>query len=152
MKTTQTLDLENKLFKYLQGIGKYCVFECQLSNYLTQYKRISGKKVGIVDCICINTDEIVYCYELKVTKSDFHSKNGHNFFGHYNYYVMPNELFEEIKEEIPTHIGVLVPYKNTLKSVKKSKKQILELPFDDIKDYMFRSLYREYQKYFPQRY
>lgn len=144
MKSKETTDLENKLFRYLQKIGNYCVFECQLGNYLT-------KKAGIVDCICINTNNIVYCYELKVSKSDFHSKNGHNFYGNFNYYVIPVELFEKIKDEIPKDIGVLIPYKNSLKSVKKAKKKKLELSITDIKDYMFRSLYREYQKFFKMR-
>lgn len=30
-----------------------------------------------------------YCYEVKSSVEDFHSKNGHNFLGDYNYYVMP---------------------------------------------------------------
>ena len=148
MKTEQTKDLEKRLFKYLQGMGKYCVFECQLSDYLT----FSRTKAGIVDCICINTKETVYCYEIKVTKSDFHSSHGHNFYGNFNYYVLTQELFEEIKDEVPKDIGVLINYENTLKSVKKAKRKELTIPLKELKDYMFRSLYREYQKYFPQKY
>jgi hypothetical protein len=30
-----------------------------------------------------------YCYEIKSSVEDFNSKNGHNFLGDYNYYVMP---------------------------------------------------------------
>ena len=30
-----------------------------------------------------------YCYEVKSSVEDFHSKNGHNFIGDFNYYVMP---------------------------------------------------------------
>ena len=143
MKSEETIDLEKRLFLYLQKMGNYCVFECQLGNYLTRTER----KAGIVDCICINTDKKVYCYELKVSKTDFHSKNGHNFYGNYNYYVMTKSLYEEIKEEIPNEIGVLINYNSTLKSVKKAKKKELTIPFEEIKNYMFRSLYREYQKY-----
>ena len=36
-----------------------------------------------------------YCYEVKSSVEDFHSKNGHNFLGDYNYYVMPEEVYEQ---------------------------------------------------------
>ena len=53
-------------------------------------------------------DVLITCYEIKVTKADFHSKNGHNFVGNANYYVMPKALYEEIKNEIPDEIGVII--------------------------------------------
>jgi len=49
----------------------------------------------------------VYCYEIKVTKADFMSKNGHNFVGNYNYYVIPLNLYHEVKDLIPPDIGVI---------------------------------------------
>lgn len=39
-----------------------------------------------------------YCYEVKSSVADFHSKNGHNFIGDWNYYVMPKEVFDEVKK------------------------------------------------------
>lgn len=33
-----------------------------------------------------------YCYEVKSSVEDFRSKNGHNFIGDYNYYVMPHDV------------------------------------------------------------
>ena len=47
-----------------------------------------------------------YCYEIKSSVEDFHSKNGHNFIGDFNYYVMPEAVFEAVKNLIPYHIGV----------------------------------------------
>lgn len=47
-----------------------------------------------------------YCYEIKSSVEDFHSPNGHNFIGDYNYYVMPEEVFEKVKDEIPSNVGV----------------------------------------------
>ena len=47
-----------------------------------------------------------YCYEVKSSVEDFHSKNGHNFLGDYNYYVMPEEVYEQIKKESPYQVGV----------------------------------------------
>ena len=67
------------------------------------------------------------CYEIKSSVNDFHSPNGHNFIGDYNYYVMPSSVFEKIGEEIPWKIGVLIPTtqeeKETLRVVKGSKKK-----------------------------
>ena len=63
-----------------------------------------GKKR--VDFMMTNTRGIVWCYEIKVSKSDFHSKHGYIFEGHYNYYVMTLELYEKVKDEIPDGVGV----------------------------------------------
>lgn len=59
-----------------------------------------------------------YCYEVKSSIDDFHSKNGHNFIGDFNYYVMPLEVYEKIKDEIPFRVGVYVPNENGLKVVR----------------------------------
>ena len=42
-----------------------------------------------------------YCYEIKSSVEDFHSKNGHNFIGDYNYYVMPSEVYQKVSALIP---------------------------------------------------
>lgn len=49
-----------------------------------------------------------YCCEVKSCVEDFKSKNGHNFLGDYNYYVMPLSVYEWTVSEIPNGIGVLV--------------------------------------------
>ena len=49
----------------------------------------------------------IICFEIKVTKSDFHSKHGHNFIGNLNYYVMPYSLYKQVENEIPENIGVI---------------------------------------------
>ena len=71
-----------------------------------------------------------YCYEVKSSVEDFHSKNGHNFLGDYNYYVMPEDVFERVENEIPYYVGVFIPDKLNyrgewcdLKSVKKAKRK-----------------------------
>lgn len=91
-----------------------------------------------------------YCYEVKSSVEDFHSKNGHNFLGDYNYYVMPEEVFEKVKNEIPYHVGVFVPdsmhYQGewyNLKSVKKAKRKSRERPVSEMLLMMFRSTNRE---------
>lgn len=63
--------------------------------------------------------------EIKVTKDDFHSKHGHNFVGNANYYVMPKELYNEVKSEIPDDIGVIIhevtDKRNILRRVRECK-------------------------------
>ena len=58
-----------------------------------------------------------YCYEVKSSVQDFHSRNGHNFIGDFNYYVMPEDVYEQVKNEIPHRVGA-VSYTH-LKSITK---------------------------------
>lgn len=88
-----------------------------------------------------------YCYEIKSSVEDFHSNNGHNFMGDYNYYIMPREVFEAIKNEIPWRIGVYVPEsmrdRKYLVSVKKSQRNDRSRPCSEMLLMMFRSANRD---------
>lgn len=91
-----------------------------------------------------------YCYEVKSSVEDFHSKNGHNFLGDFNYYVMPQEVYERVKNEIPYKVGVYVPeemnYRGEwydLKSVKKASRKDREKPVSEMLLMMFRSAARD---------
>lgn len=98
-----------------------------------------------VDFMTMDSKEIFRCYELKISKSDFHSKNGHNFVGHFNYYVMPIELYDEVKEKIHKEIGVYTWNGRCLTLTKRPKKN-MEVEIDILKNSLIRSLYRETQK------
>ena len=105
---------------------------------------------GRVDFMTMDTKDIFRCYELKITKEDFHSKHGHNFVGHFNYYVIPEELYDDIKDEIPKHIGVYCYYedKDYCSLIKKPKKHVVtDEMINTLKNSMIRSLYREANKY-----
>ena len=91
-----------------------------------------------------------YCYEVKSSVEDFHSKNGHNFIGDFNYYVMPEDVYEKVKDEILYGVGVFVPGEKhysgewyELKTVKKSKRKDRERPVSEMLLMMFRSCERE---------
>lgn len=90
-----------------------------------------------------------YCYEIKSSVEDFHSKNGHNFIGDYNYYVMPEDVYERIKAEIPWGIGVMVSsmdeYQGFLKleRVKNARRRNREKPVSEMLLMMFRSAARD---------
>ncbi|NCE98827.1 MULTISPECIES: hypothetical protein [unclassified Emergencia] len=85
----------------------------------------------------------VYCYEIKSSVEDFRSKNGHNFIGDYNYYIMPKDVYETIKEEILYNIGVLVPSETGLQSVKKARRKNRTKPLSEMLMMMWRSSRRE---------
>lgn len=89
-----------------------------------------------------------YCYEIKSSVEDFHSKNGHNFIGDFNYYIMPLEVYEKVKGEIPYRVGVYVPCADKLqgeylKSVKKGKRADRKCPALEMLLMMFRSANRD---------
>lgn len=54
------------------------------------------------------------CYEIKISRSDFRSDNGHNFVGNKNYYVMPAKLAYQLEESIPEDIGIIIYSKGHL--------------------------------------
>lgn len=94
-----------------------------------------------------------YCYEVKSSVDDFHSKNGHNFIGDFNYYIMPEEVYEQIKSEIPYRVGVYIPDKKNykgdwydLQSIKKAGRKDREKPIQEMLLMMFRSSARDRAK------
>lgn len=94
--------------------------------------------------------EDFYCYEIKSSVEDFHSKNGHNFLGDYNYYVMQEEVYGKVKNEIPYDVGVLVPGEKNylgdwydLRSVKKARRKDRQRPISEMLLMMFRSAARD---------
>ena len=59
-----------------------------------------------------------YAYEIKSSVEDFKSLNGHNFIADYNYYVMPTDIYEAVKDAVPYGVGVLCPDGEQLRSVR----------------------------------
>lgn len=85
----------------------------------------------------------VYCYEVKSSVEDFHSKNGHNFIGDYNYYVMMIDVYEQVKSEIPYNVGVLCPSNNGFGVIKNPHRKDRDRPISEILLMMFRSWKRD---------
>lgn len=89
-----------------------------------------------------------YCYEIKSSVEDFHSKNGHNHLGDYNYYVMPATVYGKVSNEIPYAIGVLVADSLDsdcvdLRPAKKARRQDRTRPALEMLLMMFRSNARD---------
>lgn len=88
-----------------------------------------------------------YCYEIKSSVEDFNSKNGHNFIGDFNYYVMPKEVFEAVKIKIPYDVGAFVPGEfGGLESAKKANRRNRTRPVSEMLLMMWRSSRREVVK------
>lgn len=101
MKTKLTLEMEEALYYYCREQGDVVVEEVTMP-----------ADRGIVDtlsCRFLADGSLEWrCYELKVTKADFYSQAKLSFVGHYNYFVLPFALFEKVKEDIPSNVGVML--------------------------------------------
>jgi hypothetical protein len=131
-KTELTLELEKNLRSSTSKKGLFGCFEVTIG--------FNGDER--VAYITYDTKGIWRCYEIKVFKADFHSKASKTFVGHYNYYVMPKELYDKVKDEIPKHIGV----HNGNYCLKNAKKEELQVDVKILKDSLIRSLCRDAEK------
>ena len=102
MKSELTKLIEKKLFvSFEKGIGQTLVLECSIG--------FGGGDNDRVDAISYNsTKKEITCFEIKVSVADFHSKAKLSFVGNRNYYVLTDELYEQVKDEIPKDIGVYI--------------------------------------------
>ena len=79
------------------------------------------------------------CIELKQSVQDFHSKAKVTFLGNRNYYAMPFDIYEKVKDEIPKEIGVFtLPREYILKKecpmimIKRCSQQMLHCDMNEI--------------------
>lgn len=155
MKTKLTRQLESTLYQYCLEQGAYVVEEVSMPD-----------KRGIVDTLSYQQQadgQIEWrCFELKVTKADFHSKAQLSFIGHYNYFVLPQALYEAVQSEIPDHVGVLIyrafdqravdlaphPLRapGFLTVAKKAQRQDLQVEESALIGHFIASLFREVDK------
>ncbi|GMA08233.1 hypothetical protein GCM10025886_13840 [Tetragenococcus halophilus subsp. flandriensis] len=148
MKTPLTTQMEETLYYYIRENGAVVVEEVTMP-----------EEQGIVDtlsCHLNNQQQFEWrCYELKVSKADFRSKAKLSFIGHYNYFVLPENLYTMVSEEIPSHIGALVyhPYLSEdvgapgfFTTEKKPKKQALQVNEQELLYRLITSQAREVNK------
>lgn len=100
-KTALTKQIEIALFSYTKSdcAGTYGAYEVTFGAAYGDER---------VDYVTLKSNGEIRCYEIKVSKSDFHSKAKVSFYGDYNYYVMPEELYNEIRNEVPWTVGIIV--------------------------------------------
>ena len=93
----------------------------------------AGKRIGAYSSGCYDTRPYVLM----------------NFIGDYNYCVLPQELYEEIKTSLPYNVGVYVPSGESwhpLKCVKKAQRSTRTKSVSEMLLMMFRSSNRELLK------
>lgn len=90
------------------------VYECLKYSQLIDVNKPLCKKATCVGCVLKSSklhQRILgiacTCFEIKISKSDFKSHNGHNFVGNLNYYVVPKELYPGIITLVPEDIGII---------------------------------------------
>lgn len=155
--TTKELELKlyravacknNQLNSYKNGW--YFCFEVGIP-----YDINRGPRDERVDALCLESHNVGFgsecntwrCYELKISKSDFHSKAALSWYGNLNYYVMPLELYESVKLEIPNDIGVYVADESSSAyCIKKAKRRELIIPHNKLLFALMLALSREYRK------
>lgn len=132
-KTQETLRLEKALWTNTRKTGLFACFEVTIG--------INGHER--VDYLTWDTKGIWRAYEIKVSKSDFRSRAAKSFVGHYNYYVMPLELYNQVRDMIPDGIGVhdgsgvIVPARRREPTVSQ----------DVLMTSLMRSMYRDSEQY-----
>lgn len=151
-KTQLTIDIEEALYLYSSEQGEVVVEEVSIPD-----------DWGRVDTLaCRYKQDGCYewrCYEVKVSQSDFRSTAKISFVGDYNYYVMPQLLYEKVQNQIPAHVGVMsyLPFeeaimineqlvKGSLTIVKKASKQELLVNPHQLMYSFLHSLFREVRK------
>ncbi|EOD6236048.1 hypothetical protein ACJZRK_001981 [Staphylococcus pseudintermedius] len=142
MKSDNTLAAERYLYNLLLK-GKLNVYGChEVTIGIEPLKK--GRE--IVDFLTYDSKNVFRAYEIKVTKEDLKSNAKLSFVGHYNYLVLTEELYEEVKDTnlIPFNVGLVVVGKGV---IKKSGRKTLNMS-DNIKllESLMRSLNRENKK------
>ncbi|HDT8449741.1 TPA: hypothetical protein REB24_002003 [Staphylococcus pseudintermedius] len=143
MKSDNTLAAERYLYNLLLK-DKLSVYGChEVTIGLEPLKK--GRE--IVDFLTYDSKNVFRAYEIKVTKEDLKSAAKLSFVGHYNYLVLTEELYEEVKDTnlIPFNVGLVVVGKGV---IKKSGRKTLSMS-DNIKllESLMRSLNRENKKH-----
>lgn len=153
-KSELTIKLENEFLERLHLKREFAVHEVTLGNY------------GIVDVLGYTGDvqrngrgrkltrSVTWrCYEIKISKSDFYSKSKWTFIGNYNYFVMTEELYKQVKKDIPKHVGVILAKIGAngrfafWSEDNASRQNIKGLSHEEITDCMISSLSREVRKH-----
>lgn len=158
-KTKETIELEKLLWSHTNKLGTYGAFEVKIGFHKTS-KFIQNRE-EYVDYMTYSTDGIIRCYEIKTSKSDTKSKANLSFLGNYNYFVMPEDLYHEIKNEawfkdktFNGAVGVIVLNNyGKLSTIKNAKKNTTSLGMQTfLVESMVRSLSRDANKYYNIKY
>ena len=139
-----TKELEVEIYFSLVKMGTYLCFEVMMPEQFSLEHRFGNNER--VDLLTWDTKGDWKFYELKISVSDFRSKAKKTFLGNLNYYVMPFEVYEKVKNEIPQNIGCYVSYGRDCHCIKKAKRQELQGREEPLKKAFIQSLSRQHHK------
>ena len=144
-ETTRTLsEMTEKLINPYNDPRIYWAREVTIDYATTHAVRVDYMKYKPVNNTVAGIEKgDFYCYEVKTSVEDFHSKNGHNFIGDFNYYIMPHDVYMDVKNEIPYNVGVYCPNSGELRQDKKARRKDRERPVSEMLLMMFRSAARD---------
>lgn len=137
METDLTKAIKAALWKFTDDQGTFGCEEVTIGWFGTER----------VDYMTYDVRDTFRCYEIKILKSDFHSKNHNSFVGHLNYYVFPENLYSEISGEVPDGIGVILYGDSGMKLTRRPKRREPTVDVQILKNSMIRSLDREADYY-----
>lgn len=140
----KTKELELKIYFTLAKMGTYLCFEVMIPEAFSPSHRYGNNER--VDLLTWDTKGIWRFYELKISVSDFHSKAKKTFYGNFNYYVMPVEIYEKVKHEIPDNIGCYITHGGQCYCIKKPKRQPLQGQEEPLKNAFIQALSRQHGK------
>lgn len=144
MKTDETTSIENALFNYCYDLNQYAVEEVSMPRNFGIVDMLSVQYLGSQDK---GFKKIWRFFEIKITKADFFSKAVHSFHGHYNYYVLPEKLFDQVHESISSEIGVIISDKYfNLNLIKKPRRKQLDIQEEFLDRAILNSMAREVKK------
>ena len=139
-----TRELETEIYFTLAKMGTYLCFEVMIPEGFSSAHRYGNNER--VDLLTWDTRGDWKFYELKISVSDFHSKAKKTFLGNLNYYVMPFDVYERVKNEIPHNIGCYVSDGKRCRCVKKATRQNLQGCEESLKKAFIQSLSRQHHK------
>ena len=144
-----TKEIEYIAYKHFWKTGWYGCFEVAVPRaIINKYHRER------VDLLTYETTGTFRAYEIKRSKEDFYSGCAWSWIGHYNYFIMPKSLYNEVKNDIPDGIGVWCVYEHEkvngykwMECERKPKKRELLCSPEDMMFSLMQGLSREYKKY-----
>lgn len=151
-----TKQLEQAIYWTLAKLGTYLCFEVMIPKDLpTEITHKDGNTYVYHKQTRERVDLLTYekkggvwrFYELKISVADFRSKCYNSFHGHYNYYVMPQEVYAKVKDEIHRGIGVYVLSGSHCTCERKSMRQELAVDEEKLKFNFMQALSRQYENY-----
>lgn len=109
------------------------------------YEEIAASinKEKVAELLCLDALGYGVEDEVKSSVEDFKSPNGHNFIADYNYYVMPADVFDAVKDAVPYGVGVLCPDGEQLRCVRKATRKDRTRPVSEMLLMLWRSSRRE---------